>query len=137
MERTRKFFFVLKSVLTQSSQDKENLSCPFQSTDNFPEWKLALTGTDVQQLHRLDCFTFWTEVLSQDVCMSLFNNQITSLRFLLSNPIDLVESQVKNQVRPQKPQKNANRNHQYLMFSCTSCVRVNLCKVLQRVQEFF
>jgi hypothetical protein len=36
------FFFVLKSLVpTQSSQDKENLSCPFQSTDNFPEWKLA------------------------------------------------------------------------------------------------
>jgi hypothetical protein len=41
-ERTRKFFFVLKSLVpTQSSQDKENFSCPFQSTDNFPEWKLA------------------------------------------------------------------------------------------------
>jgi hypothetical protein len=25
----------------QSSQDKEKFSCPFQSTDNFPEWKLA------------------------------------------------------------------------------------------------
>jgi hypothetical protein len=23
-------------------QDKEKFSCPFQSTDNFPEWKLAL-----------------------------------------------------------------------------------------------
>jgi hypothetical protein len=35
-------FFVLKSLVpTQSSQDKEKLSCPFQSTDNFPEWKLA------------------------------------------------------------------------------------------------
>jgi hypothetical protein len=34
---------VLKSLVpTQSSQDKEKLSCPFQSTDNFPEWKLAL-----------------------------------------------------------------------------------------------
>jgi hypothetical protein len=33
---------VLKSLVpTQSSQDKEKLSCPFQSTDNFPEWKLA------------------------------------------------------------------------------------------------
>jgi hypothetical protein len=30
-------------VPTQSSQDKENFSCPFQPTDNFPEWKLALT----------------------------------------------------------------------------------------------
>ena len=36
----------LKSLVpTQSSQDKEKFSCPFQSTaDNFPEWKLALTG---------------------------------------------------------------------------------------------
>jgi hypothetical protein len=43
LERTRKFFFVLKSLVpTQSSQDKEKFSCPFQSTDNFPEWKLAL-----------------------------------------------------------------------------------------------
>jgi hypothetical protein len=41
LERTRKFFFVLKSVPTQSSQDKEKFSCPFQSRDNFPEWKLA------------------------------------------------------------------------------------------------
>jgi hypothetical protein len=33
---------VLKSLVpTQSSQDKEKCSCPFQSTDNFPEWKLA------------------------------------------------------------------------------------------------
>jgi hypothetical protein len=32
-------FFVLKSLVpTQSSQDKEKLTCPFQSTDNFPEW---------------------------------------------------------------------------------------------------
>jgi hypothetical protein len=36
-------FFVLKSVVpTQSSQDNEKCSCPFQSTDNFPEWKFAL-----------------------------------------------------------------------------------------------
>jgi hypothetical protein len=35
---------VLKSLVpTQSSQDKEKFSCPFQSTDNFPEWKLAFT----------------------------------------------------------------------------------------------
>jgi hypothetical protein len=35
------FLFVLKSLVpAQSSQDKEKLSCPFQSTDNFPEWKL-------------------------------------------------------------------------------------------------
>ena len=44
LERTRKFFFVLKSLVpTQSSQDKEKFSCPFQSTDNFPEWKLAFS----------------------------------------------------------------------------------------------
>jgi hypothetical protein len=45
LERTRKFFFdfVLKSLVpTQSSQDKEKFSCPFQSTDNFPEWKQYL-----------------------------------------------------------------------------------------------
>jgi hypothetical protein len=37
LEQTRKFFFVLKSLVpTQSSQDKE-----IQSTENFPEWKLA------------------------------------------------------------------------------------------------
>jgi hypothetical protein len=35
-------FFVLKPLVpTQSLQDKEKLSCPFQSTDNFPEWKIA------------------------------------------------------------------------------------------------
>jgi hypothetical protein len=46
LERTRTFFFVLKSLVpTQSSQDKEKLSCPFQSTDNFPEWKLAFKWT--------------------------------------------------------------------------------------------
>ena len=34
---------MLKSLVpTQSSQDKEKFSCSFQSTDNFPEWKLAL-----------------------------------------------------------------------------------------------
>jgi hypothetical protein len=34
---------VLKSLVpTQSSQDKEKFSCPFQSMDNVPEWKLAL-----------------------------------------------------------------------------------------------
>ena len=39
-----KIFFVLKSLVpTQSSQDKEIFYCPFQSTDNFPEWKLALS----------------------------------------------------------------------------------------------
>jgi hypothetical protein len=44
LERTRTFFFVLKSLVpTQSSQDKEKFSCPFQSTDNFPEWKLAFS----------------------------------------------------------------------------------------------
>jgi hypothetical protein len=44
LERTRKFFFLLKSLVsTQSSQDKEKFSCPFQSTDNFPEWKLAFS----------------------------------------------------------------------------------------------
>ena len=48
LERTRKFFFVLKSLVpTQSSQDKEKFTCPFQSTDNFPEWKLAFTRTDL------------------------------------------------------------------------------------------
>jgi hypothetical protein len=26
----------------QSSQDNEKFSCPFQSTENFPEWKLVL-----------------------------------------------------------------------------------------------
>jgi hypothetical protein len=26
------------------AQDKEKFSCPFQSTDNFPEWKLVFTG---------------------------------------------------------------------------------------------
>jgi hypothetical protein len=39
----KKIFVVLKPLFpTQSSQDKEQFSCPFQSTDNFPEWKLAL-----------------------------------------------------------------------------------------------
>ena len=34
---------MLKSLVpTRSSQDKEKFSCPFQSTDNVPEWKLAL-----------------------------------------------------------------------------------------------
>jgi hypothetical protein len=43
----RKFFFVFKSLVpTQSLQDKEIFSCPFQSTDNFPEWKLALLKED-------------------------------------------------------------------------------------------
>ena len=51
LERTRKFFFVLKSVVpTQSSQDKEKFSCPFQSTDNFPEWKLALYTVDAMEV---------------------------------------------------------------------------------------
>ena len=50
LERTRKFFFVLKSLVpTQSSEDKEKLSCPFQSTDNFPEWKLAFTRIHVRE----------------------------------------------------------------------------------------
>jgi hypothetical protein len=48
LERTRKFFFVLKSLVpTQSPQDKENFSCLFQSTDNSPEWKLAFKGESV------------------------------------------------------------------------------------------
>jgi hypothetical protein len=50
---------VLKSLVpTQSSQDKEKFSCPFQSTDNFPGWKLAFTqqissviGTDQMKDH--------------------------------------------------------------------------------------
>jgi hypothetical protein len=37
-------------VPTQSSQDKEKFSYPFQSTDNFPEWKLVLR--DVHYLWR-------------------------------------------------------------------------------------
>jgi hypothetical protein len=42
LERTRKFFFVLKPLVpTQSPQDKEKCSCLFQSMDNSPEWKLA------------------------------------------------------------------------------------------------
>jgi hypothetical protein len=52
LERTRKFFFVLKSLVpTQSSQDREKLSCPFQSTDNFPEWKLAFSLPRPRRLH--------------------------------------------------------------------------------------
>ena len=48
LERTRTFFFVLKSLVpTQSSQDKGKFSCPFQSMDNFPEWKLALINKDI------------------------------------------------------------------------------------------
>jgi hypothetical protein len=27
---------------------KEKLSCPFQSTDNFPEWKLAFKWTSME-----------------------------------------------------------------------------------------
>jgi hypothetical protein len=51
LERTRKFFFVLKSLVpTQNSQDKEKLSCPFQSTDNFPEWKLVETESCQENL---------------------------------------------------------------------------------------
>ena len=54
LERTRKYFFVLKSLVpTQSSQDKEKLSCPFQSTDNFPKWKLALMQTYLNMLQLL------------------------------------------------------------------------------------
>ena len=35
---------MLKSLVpTESSQDKGKFSCPFQSTDNFPEWKLAFS----------------------------------------------------------------------------------------------
>ena len=36
-------------VPTQSSQDKEKISCPFQSTVNFPEWKLAFRHLIVGQ----------------------------------------------------------------------------------------
>jgi hypothetical protein len=39
--KTRKYLFLLKSLVpTQNSQDKENFF-PFQSADNFREWKLA------------------------------------------------------------------------------------------------
>jgi hypothetical protein len=55
---------VLKSLVsTQSSQDKEKFSCPFQSTDNFPEWKLAFS----HDLHsRKECqwtFNLITKIL--------------------------------------------------------------------------
>jgi hypothetical protein len=34
---------VLKSIVpTLSLQDEEKFSCSFQSTDNFPQWKLAV-----------------------------------------------------------------------------------------------
>jgi hypothetical protein len=40
---------VLKSLVpTQSSQDKEKFSCPFQSTDNFLEWKLAFIAKSLR-----------------------------------------------------------------------------------------
>ena len=41
----KKIFRCVKVIIvpTQSSQDKEKFSCPFQYTDNFPEWKLAFT----------------------------------------------------------------------------------------------
>jgi hypothetical protein len=34
---------VLKSLVPTQSSQTEKLSCPFQSTDNFPEWKLAFS----------------------------------------------------------------------------------------------
>ena len=38
----KKNLFVLKSLVpTLSSQDKEKFTCQFQSTANFPGWKLA------------------------------------------------------------------------------------------------
>ena len=52
----------LKSLVpTQSSQNKENkekFSCPFQSTDNFLEWKLALNKTsDFKRQYKVDLLT--------------------------------------------------------------------------------
>jgi hypothetical protein len=38
---TDKKLFLCVNVIS-SNPNKEKLSCPFQSTDNFPEWKLAL-----------------------------------------------------------------------------------------------
>jgi hypothetical protein len=40
-------------VPTQSSQDKEKFSCPLQSTDNFPEWKLAFNIKICPDLHKI------------------------------------------------------------------------------------
>ena len=38
---TDKNIFLCVKVISSNPELTENLSCPFQSTDNFPEWKLA------------------------------------------------------------------------------------------------
>ena len=43
MDWNGQIFLCVKVISSrQSSQDKEKISCQFQSTENFPEWKLVL-----------------------------------------------------------------------------------------------
>jgi hypothetical protein len=55
----KKIFLCGKSLVpTQSSQDKETFSCPFQTTDHFPEWKLAFSPVLTQS------WEYWRELHS-------------------------------------------------------------------------
>ena len=58
--------FVIKSLVpTESSQHKEKFSCPFQSTDNFPEWKLALRIMQINKDIRFGCQSFVSKVANK------------------------------------------------------------------------
>jgi hypothetical protein len=97
LERTRKFFLVLKSLVpTQSSQDEEKFSCPFESTDNFPEpFHIPITCHIIFSLlygykfwtvnlkfhwHILDCVIVWTTVCLQ---LQLINFGILWISWLI------------------------------------------------------
>jgi hypothetical protein len=69
-------FFVLKSLVpTQSSQDKEKFSCPFQSTDNFPQWKLAFRMVQMTTEQRVFVVTTYGVNAKCNRCVKLFGRR--------------------------------------------------------------
>jgi hypothetical protein len=90
LERTRKFFLVLKSLVpTQSSQDEEKFSCPFESTDNFPEpFHIPITCHIIFSL--LYGYKFWTVNLDSVSAATILDSVSAATAYQLWYFVDIL-----------------------------------------------